>query len=38
MLRAKTRAPLRRALVAVLQAKIESGVRRIVDVDPVSML
>lgn len=38
MARAKTRAPLRRVLVAVLDAKIESGVRRIVDVDPVSML
>ena len=38
MARAKTRAPLRRVLVALLQAKIESGVRRIVDVDPVSML
>lgn len=38
MARAKTRAPLRRVLMAVLEAKIESGVRRIVDVDPVSML
>jgi primosomal protein N' (replication factor Y) len=38
MVRSKTRAPLRRVLVAVLAAKIERGVRRIVDVDPVSML
>jgi primosomal protein N' (replication factor Y) len=38
MARAKTRGPLRRVLVAVLEAKIERGVRRIVDVDPVSML
>jgi primosomal protein N' (replication factor Y) len=38
MVRAKTRPPLRRVLVAVLEAKIERGVRRIVDVDPVSML
>jgi primosomal protein N' (replication factor Y) len=38
MARSKTRGPLRRVLIAVLQAKIERGVRRIVDVDPVSML
>jgi primosomal protein N' (replication factor Y) (superfamily II helicase) len=36
--RAKSRAPLRRVLVAVLEAKVERGVRVIVDVDPVSML
>jgi primosomal protein N' (replication factor Y) (superfamily II helicase) len=36
--RAKSRGPLRRVLIAVLQAKVESGVRVIVDVDPVSML
>jgi primosomal protein N' (replication factor Y) len=38
MARAKLRGPLRRVLVAVLQAKIEGGIRMIVDVDPVSML
>jgi hypothetical protein len=38
MVRSKTRGPLRRVLSAVLKAKIESGVRMIVDVDPVSML
>jgi primosomal protein N' (replication factor Y) len=36
--RSKARGPLRRVLIAVLQAKVESGVRVIVDVDPVSML
>jgi primosomal protein N' (replication factor Y) len=36
--RAKSRGPLRRVLLAVLEARIESGVRMIVDVDPVSML
>jgi primosomal protein N' (replication factor Y) (superfamily II helicase) len=36
--RSKSRGPLRRVLVAVLEAKVERGVRVIVDVDPVNML
>jgi primosomal protein N' (replication factor Y) (superfamily II helicase) len=36
--RAKSRGPLRRVLLGVLAARIESGVRLIVDIDPVSML
>ena len=36
--RAKTRGPLRRVLLAVLQTKVDRGVRVVVDVDPVSML
>lgn len=38
LVRAKTRGPLRRVLFAVLGAKVERGIRVIVDVDPVSML
>jgi primosomal protein N' (replication factor Y) (superfamily II helicase) len=36
--RSKARGPLRRVLLAILQAKVDGGVRVIVDVDPVSML
>ena len=36
--RATARGPLRRVLLAVMEARVESGVRVIVDVDPVSML
>jgi primosomal protein N' (replication factor Y) (superfamily II helicase) len=38
VVRSKTRGPLRRVLMAVLQARVERGVRMVVDVDPVSML
>jgi primosomal protein N' (replication factor Y) (superfamily II helicase) len=38
LVRAKARGPLRRVLFAVLGAKVENGVRVVVDVDPVSML
>jgi primosomal protein N' (replication factor Y) len=38
VVRAKSRGPLRRVLVAVLEAKVERGIRVIVDVDPVNML
>jgi primosomal protein N' (replication factor Y) (superfamily II helicase) len=38
VVRSKTRGPLRRVLIAVLQTRVERGVRVVVDVDPVSML
>jgi primosomal protein N' (replication factor Y) len=38
VVRSKTRGPLRRVLLAVLQTRVERGIRVIVDVDPVSML
>jgi hypothetical protein len=38
MLRARERAPLRAALLAVLRSKVPHKVRMSVDVDPVNML